>query len=682
MSYLESAAPVKSRAAASGLKTSRLTFCEAAMMIVGSTIGSGVLGLAYASRRAGWPVLVIWLAVAALISAVSMLYVAEASLRTRLPLQLSGLAEKYIGKAGSWLLFFAVGATSFCSLIAYTNGCGKILSDLLGISFEAGSLLFILPAVGVIWFGLKATGVAEKFISSGMIAMLLVLAGASFLSSRVPVGDILYTDWTYAMPIFNITVFCYAVQYMVPEVTGLPVKGNKKRAESLLRQTQKEFTPETMQQVSDLPVSEYLNRWLRESVMNLPPETYGRYAYDLGRVVVPYFEKKRLSLKALSPRDLETFFRYERQQEEASVQQLLDWHKELTDALQYAVANNWLKVSPIKEVDPCLDNSPVLFTDFITDWLKMMKSRVEITTYTSYERAIIHKIVPYFEPLHYTLQDMEQHPKYIQDFYQHELDRGLTANTVIHYHANIRKCLQYAFQIGMIRSNPADRVERPRKEKFKSEIYSGEELEQLFKVIQGDPSEFGVIMAAFYGLRRSEIVGLKWDAIDFENKKISIQHTVVTAKINGTVTEIARDKTKTKSSCRTLPLIPACEQMLNKMKKEQEQNRKVCGKSYCTDYLDYIYVDPMGKRIRPDFLSQHFPDFLVAHQMKRIRFHDLRHSCASLLYANGVSLKEIQEWLGHSDISTTSNIYTHLDFSSKVSSANAIVNIFPENTKV
>ena len=95
---------------------------------------------------------------------------------------------------------------------------------------------------------------------------------------------------------------------------------------------------------------------------------------------------------------------------------------------------------------------------------------------------------------------MEQHPKYIQDFYQHELDRGLTANTVIHYHANIRKCLQYAFQIGMIRSNPADRVERPRKEKFKSEIYSGEELEQLFKVIQGDPSEFGVIMAAFYGL--------------------------------------------------------------------------------------------------------------------------------------------------------------------------------------
>ena len=149
-----------------------------------------------------------------------------------------------------------------------------------------------------------------------------------------------------------------------------------------------EGRPDSLQQVGDLSVPEYLTRWLRESVMNLSPDTYGRYAYDMGRVIIPYFERKRLSLKALTPRDLETFFRYERQQEEATVQQLLDWHKELTDALQYAVANNWLKVSPIKEVDPCLDNSPVIFNDFLMDWLKMMKSRVAITTYANYEIVI------------------------------------------------------------------------------------------------------------------------------------------------------------------------------------------------------------------------------------------------------------------------------------------------------
>jgi integrase len=98
---------------------------------------------------------------------------------------------------------------------------------------------------------------------------------------------------------------------------------------------------------------------------------------------------------------------------------------------------------------------------------------------------------------------------------------------------------------------------------------------------------------------------------------------------------------------------------------------------YCNDYLEYIYVNEMGERIKPNFITQNFAITLMNNNLKKIRFHDLRHSCASLLYANGVSLKEIQEWLGHSDISTTSNIYTHLDFTSKVASANAIIGIYP-----
>ena len=95
------------------------------------------------------------------------------------------------------------------------------------------------------------------------------------------------------------------------------------------------------------------------------------------------------------------------------------------------------------------------------------------------------------------------------------------------------------------------------------------------------------------------------------------------------------------------------------------------------EYRDYIYVNQLGERIKPGYLTQAFPAFLEKHGMRRIRFHDLRHSCASLLYANGVALKDIQEWLGHSDISTTSNIYTHLDYNSKVASANAILDFFP-----
>ncbi len=201
------------------LKVHRLTFMEATMMVVGSTIGSGVLGLAFASRNAGWPVLLTWLVVAGFFSIISMLYVAEATLRTTRPLQLSGLAEKYVGKIGSWLIFFSVGATSFCSLIAYTSGCGKILSEFFGISLEMASCLFALGATSVVWLVLKATGVSDKYFSSGMTAMIILLVGASLFSARVPVADILYTHWMYAVPVFNIAVFCYAVQYIVPEIS-------------------------------------------------------------------------------------------------------------------------------------------------------------------------------------------------------------------------------------------------------------------------------------------------------------------------------------------------------------------------------------------------------------------------------------------------------------------------------
>lgn len=151
-------------------------------------------------------------------------------------------------------------------------------------------------------------------------------------------------------------------------------------------------------------------------------------------------------------------------------------------------------------------------------------------------------------------------------------------------------------------------------------------------------------------------MGLKWDAIDFERKTLTIRHTVTEVVLDGKETVVAKDRTKTKSSYRTLPLVAPFEALLHKLKAEQERNQKVCGKAYCMDYPNYVYVNELGERVKPGYITKNFERMLKNNGLKKIRFHDLRHSCASLLYANGVNLKEIQEWLGHSNISTTSNI--------------------------
>ena len=151
--------------------------------------------------------------------------------------------------------------------------------------------------------------------------------------------------------------------------------------------------------------------------------------------------------------------------------------------------------------------------------------------------------------------------------------------------------------------------------------------------------------------------------------------------IHGKREVVASDKTKTKSSYRTLPLIPQFEKLLLRMKAQQAEYKQVCGNCYCHDYAEYIYVNELGELIPPNYVSQHFKIVLKNNGLEDIRFHDLRHSCASLLYAQGVSLREIQEWLGHSDIGTTSNIYTHLDYNTKVASANAIISVFGDAGK-
>ena len=317
-----------------------------------------------------------------------------------------------------------------------------------------------------------------------------------------------------------------------------------------------------------------------------------------------------------------------------------------------------------------MQKGDILFTDFLLKWLRVAKSTVKLTTYASYEMMATRIIIPYFETLNIKLKELTTED--IQEFYSAQLER-VSANTVIHYHAVIHRALKYAVKIKTIQSNPAVNVERPRKEKFIGSFYDKKEINTLFDIIQGHPLEVAIKLAAFYGLRREEIIGLKWTAIDFENNTLTIQHTVTECNLDGKHIEVASDTAKTDSSLRTMPLVTNFREMLLAKKEKQEHYRKLCGRSYCKEYLDYIFVNEMGERWKPRYLSDGFKRILEQNGLRRIRFHDLRHTCASLLLANNVPMKKNQEWLGHSDFSTTANIYAHLDFQSKISSAEAML---------
>ena len=317
-----------------------------------------------------------------------------------------------------------------------------------------------------------------------------------------------------------------------------------------------------------------------------------------------------------------------------------------------------------------MQKGDILFTDFLLKWLRVAKSTVKLTTYASYEMMATKIIIPYFQILNIKLKELTTED--IQDFYSAQLER-VSANTVIHYHAVIHRALKYAVKIKTIQSNPAVNVERPRKEKFIGSFYDKKEINTLFDIIQGHPLEVAIKLAAFYGLRREEIIGLKWTAIDFENNTLTIQHTVTECNLDGKHIEVASDTAKTDSSLRTMPLVTNFREMLLAKKEKQEHYRKLCGRSYCKEYLDYIFVNEMGERWKPRYLSDGFKRILEQNGLRRIRFHDLRHTCASLLLANNVPMKKIQEWLGHSDFSTMANIYAHLDYQSKISSAEAML---------
>lgn len=307
-----------------------------------------------------------------------------------------------------------------------------------------------------------------------------------------------------------------------------------------------------------------------------------------------------------------------------------------------------------------------LFTDFLLKWLEGRKGNVDDTTWKGYQTYVTRHVIPYFQSLNLTVRDVT--PRHIKDYSILKLQNGrldgkeggLSKESIKKHRTVMSLALNDAVTDGLINLNPVRQSPMPRSkydaqdQGEDSRVYlTADEANSLLQAFRGHALQPLVYITLYYGLRRSEVLGLKWDAVDFKKNSISIRHTVVKM-----LTIHAKDKTKSGASRRTYELLPELKEMLLHLKEDEELNRLIYG----ADYIDnsYIFKWPNGKVYRPDYITRKFQSILAQHNIPPMRFHDLRHSTASILYDKEWPLKDIQTWLGHSKIEVTANIYTHI----------------------
>lgn len=316
----------------------------------------------------------------------------------------------------------------------------------------------------------------------------------------------------------------------------------------------------------------------------------------------------------------------------------------------------------------------MLFTDYIVLWLDTIKISVDEITYKGYKWMCDAHILPYFTSKKIKLCDISRN--HIQDYINYKFENGrldnkggLSPKTLKEHKLIINSVLKEAVKNDLISKNPCEFVKLPSIQHREPTFYTKQQVSELLTAIEKEDLYPLIYLTIIFGLRRSEVLGLKWDSVDFDRKFITIKHTVVNYR--GTV---EKDTTKNKTSRRTYPMNDYVEKMLLDIKSKENENRCLFGKEYINN--DYIFKWNNGKPFSPDYITAKFSKLLKENNLPHIRFHDLRHTCASLLIDNNYQLKDIQEWLGHADIQTTANIYGHIDIERKKNISNSMVDMF------
>ena len=314
------------------------------------------------------------------------------------------------------------------------------------------------------------------------------------------------------------------------------------------------------------------------------------------------------------------------------------------------------------------------FTEAIRLWyedkLSDFEHPIDEVTKQGYDTLMKNHVYPYFREKGFRLCEITKDN--LQEYISEKAKNGklngkggLAPRSLKLIKNIVNQTLQFCVAEGMLPSNPCQFVKLPACQRYEAKFYTKSQIDELLEKIKSEPLYPLIRLTALYGLRRSEALGLCWDCVNFEAETITIRRTV--SKVT---TVVAKDKTKNNSSRRSFPMTPDIKQLLLELQTQQEKDKKFFGKEYHD--CDYVFRWPDGRPFSPDYVSDKFPRLLKANNMPKIRFHELRHSAASNLLSMGFSLKDVQEWLGHSDIKTTANIYGHLDAKRKKSMAEAL----------
>ncbi|HWF57112.1 MAG TPA: site-specific integrase [Candidatus Dormibacteraeota bacterium] len=312
--------------------------------------------------------------------------------------------------------------------------------------------------------------------------------------------------------------------------------------------------------------------------------------------------------------------------------------------------------------------------EYLDDWLTGASRALRPSTAATYERHIRLHILPTLG----RLPIARLRPEQLDRLYAALLAKGLSRTSVQHIHAILRRSLSQATRRGVIARNPTDLVDPPGRDHPEMQVLSVDQARALLATARtGRYAELEAlyVLALTTGMRRGELLALRWADVDVVKRTLTVTGTLQRVKHSDGTSTLERARPKTKTSMRQIPLTAAAVDALKRHAQRQGQQRAVAGSEWTDTGL--AFTNERGGAVEPrNLLSRSFAPLLSEAGIPHVRFHDLRHTAATLMAAQGVHTKVVSEMLGHASVGITLDLYSHVTPSMAQQAVTAMENLF------